>query len=111
MTAIFRHRFVVYLFTVTLFLGFGLKTAITIGSKFSVIYMEVEDELPTEKDQNTKEEKSSRSAKKLWYFDVPNLHQLTDKEPVAKEAHNRVYLFAKIAEPFITILIEPPELV
>lgn len=109
MAMFFRHKIVVYLFSAALFFAFGLKTVVSIGSKWSIALIEMEDEFPSEEDKSAKEEKSGRSVKKMWYFDVPSLGQISAKDLGYSEAHNRVYLLAIISEPLITILIEPPE--
>ncbi|RZK79283.1 MAG: hypothetical protein EOO92_09590 [Pedobacter sp.] len=111
MIAVFRHKFAVCLISSVLFLAFGLKTTLAIGSKWSSVYLALEDEAPSEEDQNAKEEKTNRTAKKMWYFEMPEIKQTSTKDPIAWEAHNKVYLLAIISEPHIAIPTEPPEFI
>lgn len=108
MVAIFRCKIVICLFSMVLFLGFGLKATVSIG-KWSAFYLAMEDESLTEEEKNTKKEKSGRSAKKIWYVASPETDQLWSKISIATEAHNKVYLLAKLSEPHIAIPTEPPE--
>ena len=111
MIAVFRHNFAICVFTSMLFLAFGLKTSFSLGSKWSAVYLAMEDEVPSEEDQNAKEEKTNRSVKKMWYFEMPEINQSSVKDPIAWEAHNKVYLLAIISEPPISIPTEPPEMI
>ena len=47
----------------------------------------------------------------MWYFEMPEINQSSVKDPIAWEAHNKVYLLAIISEPPISIPTEPPEMI
>lgn len=108
MVTVFSYKIVIFLFSMVLFLGFGLKATVSIG-KWSAFYLAMEDESLTDVEKNTKKEKSDRSAKKMWYLESPETDQLWSKISIATEAHNKVYLLAKLSEPHIAISTEPPE--
>ncbi|WP_146610837.1 hypothetical protein [Pedobacter cryoconitis] len=98
----------IFLFSMVLFFGFGLKATVSVG-KWSAFYLAMEDESLADEEKNTKKEKSDRSAKKMWYLESPETDQLWLKISLATEAHNKVYLLAKLSEPHIAISTEPPE--
>jgi len=108
MVAVFRYKIVICLFSMVLFLAFGFKATVSIG-KWSAFYLTMEDESLTDAEKNTKKEKSDRSAKKMWYLESTETDQLWSKISIATEAHNKVYLLAKLSEPHIAISTEPPE--
>lgn len=108
MVRVFSYKIVICLFSMVLFFGFGLKATVSIG-KWSAFYLAMEDESLTDEQENTKKEKSDRSAKKMWYLESPETDQLWSKIYSAAEAHNKVYLLAKLSAPYIAISIEPPE--
>lgn len=108
MVAIFRCKIVIFLFSIVLFWGFGLKATASIG-KWSTFYQAMEDESLTEEEKNTNKEKFGRSGKKMWYVESEDRDQLWSKISIATEAHNKVYLFAKPSEPHIAIPTEPPD--
>jgi hypothetical protein len=108
MVTVFSYKIVICLFSIVLFFGFGLKATVSIG-KWSAFYLAMEDESLTDVEKNTKKEKSDRYAKKMWYLESPETDQLWSKISIAMEAHNKVYLLAKLSEPHIAISTEPPE--
>jgi len=111
MIGVFRKRWIMYVLSIGLFLGFGLKTGISITSKLSCLISTLKNEQPSEEEDKAKEDNSGRIAKKILFFELPDLNKLSFKDPIALEAHNRVYLFALIAGPSMAIPTQPPELV
>ncbi|WP_129715458.1 hypothetical protein [Pedobacter sp. SYP-B3415] len=93
-----------------LFIGFGLKAATSMKSKFSCIVKTFEGEQPTEEEKNTKDEKSGRGMKKQLFCEHPEMNRLAFKEAMSLRPHDRVYLSAAVTKPLIAIPTEPPEL-
>ncbi|MCK7555820.1 hypothetical protein MKQ70_12650 [Chitinophaga sedimenti] len=107
-TAFFRHSIIVYLFSIALCAGFGLRAGLCVAGKWCMASIEMEDKFAAEKDKSAKEDKSGRPDKKMMYYDVPGAHPFSHLR-TATEAHNRVYLLAIITAPLIPVPIEPPE--
>lgn len=109
MIRFFRYKLVVYLLVSGLFLGFGLKTAISISNKIYCMVVSAEDDQVLEEGKSDKEKKSGRITKKMPFAEFADLEHPALKNERAFEAHNRVYLLLMSSEPLIAILTEPPE--
>lgn len=92
-----------------LFLGFGLKTGISISNKIYYMFISAEDEQVSEEGKSDKEKKSGRITKKMPFSEFADLEHPALKNEGAFESHNRVYLLLISSEPLIAILTEPPE--
>ncbi len=109
MIGVFRHKLVVYLFVAGLFVGFGLKTGISISNKIYYLFISAEDDQVFEEGKCDKDKKSGRMAKKMPFAEFADIEHPALKNERAFEAHNRVYLLLMCSEPLIAILTEPPE--
>lgn len=73
------------------------------------MFVSAEDEQISEEGKCDKEKKSGRMAKKMSFAEFADIQHPALKHEGSFEAHDRVYLLLKCAEPLIAILTEPPE--
>ena len=99
------------LFSAILLTSFAFKTGVCLEKKWSILFVDVDDEQANEEESTTKNEsKSYKPSRKVWYFQWSTHQHYLINDNSGQKAHDSIYLLAIISEPLMTILIQPPEI-